>query len=150
MMNKLQTKNVCREKMTRAAYRQSICTPANIHLSVTTDNLSQRNLQRKLPPQFQANHLQSLSTTIHCRIKSAAAKPYKLFSRVTFSPCLLLKQQLQQTSSQVPLETSAFLSTTLWVTLDFKRGMHRTSHAETKEAQVRGSLALQEPPIVFQ
>lgn len=125
MMNKLSTKNVCREKMTGAAYRESIWTSANIHPSVSTDNLGQRNLQRKLQPLFQANHLQSLSTTVHWRIKSTAAKPYKLFSRVTFFPCLflklLLKQQLQQTSSQVPLETSVFFSTTLWVTLDFKR-----------------------------
>lgn len=109
MMNKLSTKNA-EKKMTRTSYRQSIWTPANIHPSVTTDNSGLRNLQRKLPSLFQANHLQSLSTTIHWRIKSTAASQIILSCNI-FS--LLIPEVAPEAATttdffQIPLQTSAF------------------------------------------
>lgn len=107
MMNKLSIKNA-EKKMTRTSYRQSIWTSANIHPSVTTDNSGQRNLQRKLSPLFQANHLQSLSTTIHWRIKSTAASQI-ILSRNIFS--LLIPEvapEAATTTDFFPSSTSNF------------------------------------------
>lgn len=118
-----------------AAYGQSIWTSANSCPSVITKNLRSEESAKKAATHcskqiIRSHHPQLFTQEIN---RSAPVKPYQLFSLVT---CVSLHRlhmtrplshfvpevgtTMSLASSQVLLATSTFLSTRLWVTLDFK------------------------------